>query len=272
MCFDGSVAIVGVPWDGSASFRGGMRHAPNAIRNASESIESYSTIFRRDLKDIGLVDMGNMLLPEDPMQAMDAISSLLFKLHKNGMRTICIGGDHSIAVGIVSGLLKVYDKLQVIAFDAHSDWRDEYDGSNLSHACTIRRLVELVGDQNVLVFGARSFIGDEPIELYKSLNELAWLIKVGVPTHVSIDLDVLDSSVAPAVGNPEPNGIQFEELLMALQNLHLKGCNVVSVDVVELCPQYDSGVTAIVAAKVIVECVVWLLERRDCNGGRILIR
>jgi agmatinase len=255
----GKLAIIGVPWDGSASFRKGMRHAPDAIRVASQSIESYSAVFGRDIRDVDLTDLGNLPRYEDALSLLEALSGLLFKLHSNGIRTICIGGDHSITVGICSGLLKAYGKLQAIVFDAHSDWRDEYDGSKLSHACTIRRLSEMLGDEFVHVFGVRSFVGDEPMRLYRKFDELPCGISVDVPTHISIDLDVLDPSIMSAVGNPEPNGVGYGELLEALQKLREGRYNVVSIDVVELCPQYDNGACAVVAAKLIVECILGLM-------------
>ncbi|MCS7253212.1 MAG: agmatinase [Armatimonadota bacterium] len=256
---DGKIAIVGIPWDGSSSFRSGMRHAPDAIRVASDSIESYSHVFQVDLRHIDLVDLGNMLLPHSAEEAINAISTLVFKLHKDGKKTVCIGGDHSITIGVVDGLLKAHRRLQVIVFDAHSDWRDEYNGSKFSHACTVRRLSELVGMENLFVFGVRSFFGYEPMELYRDLNELAWLIASDVPTHVSVDLDVIDPSVIPAVGNPEPGGLQFCEFVRAIQRLHTIGCKVVSVDLVELCPQHDTGASAVTAAKLAVECMLGLL-------------
>jgi len=256
---DGRVVIVGMPWDGSSSFRRGMRHAPDAIRMASHSLESYSHIFRLDLRGFEVADLGNMLLPQSHEGVIDAISSLIFKLHSQGKRTVCIGGDHSVTVGIVDGLLKAYKELRVIVFDAHSDWRDEYDGSRLSHACTVRRLTELVGIDNVLVFGARSFVGDEPMGLYRDISELPWLVTPNVPTHISIDLDVLDPSIISAVSNPEPNGLHFHELVGAIQKLRIRGCCINSVDVVELCPQLDFGTSAIVAARLIVECILGLL-------------
>lgn len=256
---DGRVIIVGIPWDCSSSFRKGMRHAPDAIRVASDSVESYSHIFRLDLRDFELTDLGNMLLPQSHEGAIEAISSLVSKLHSEGKRTVCIGGDHSITVGIVDGLLKAYKRLQVIVFDAHSDWRDEYEGSKLSHACVVRRLTELVGMDKVFVFGARSFVGDEPTEIYRDINELAWLVAADVPTHISIDLDALDPSIIPAVSNPEPDGLRFCELVDAIRRLRIRDCNVVSVDVVELCPQLDFGTSTVVAARLIVECILGLL-------------
>ncbi|MFA4016033.1 MAG: hypothetical protein RUDDFDWM_001134 [Candidatus Fervidibacterota bacterium] len=255
----GKLAIIGIPWDGSASFRKGMQHGPDAIRVASQSIESYSAVFKKDIRDVDLIDLGNFPRYEDPLSLTEALSRLLFKLHSNGIRTICIGGDHSITVGICSGLLKAYGKLQVVVFDAHSDWRDEYDGSKLSHACTIRRLFEMLGKEFVHVFGVRSFVGDEPMELYHEFDELPCGINADVPTHISIDLDVLDPSIMPAVGNPEPNGVGYGELLGAIQKLHEGRYNIVSIDVVELCPQYDNDTCAVVAAKLIVECILGLM-------------
>ena len=80
------------------------------------------------------------------------------------------------------------------------------------------------------------------------------MVKVlkGRPVYLSIDLDVLDPSVFPGTGTPEPGGITFKELLSGI--ISLEGLNIVGADVVELSPEHDmSGVSTMCAAKVIRE-------------------
>ncbi|HID05694.1 MAG TPA: agmatinase [Armatimonadetes bacterium] len=255
----GAITIVGIPWDSSASYHRGMRLAPDAIRRASDSIESYSAIFDRDLKAIDVADAGNMVLPNDHTNAMDAIATLSERMGRSGARLVFLGGDHSITIGILRGLQTVYEGIQVIVLDAHSDWRNEYNGTPFSHACTIRRLVEAIGSNSVYVSGVRSFIGGEPKALFYDIEKLPMRINPALPLYLSIDLDVLDVSICPAVGNPEPDGISYRDVLNLLHALRTRHCNVVSIDVVELCPQLDAAETsAIVAAKIVQESIIAL--------------
>ena len=130
--------------------------------------------------------------------------------------------------------------------------RDDYLGVQLSHACVLHRCWDLIGDNRIFQFGIRS--GDrEEFQWGKShvtthkfdFESLGHVIKQleGKPVYFTLDLDVLDPSIFPGTGTPEPGGVSFEELRKAA-TLVCSQANVVACDVNELSPHYDqSGVS-----------------------------
>lgn len=250
------VVILGVPLERGVSFRGGPAFAPNAIRQASWSLESFSHYVRKDLGEVGVCDLGDLDAERSREEVFRALEASVRELVRAGKRVVVLGGDHSVSLGGVRGAMSAVGKLQVLVLDAHSDLRDEYLGDRFSHACVSRRISELVG--RLVIVGARSFFGpdlDEPF--FAELGEIPERLSRGIPLWLSLDLDVLDPGAFPGVTNPEPGGLSFRDLLEVLHVL--RGFEVVGMDVVELAPPFDpSGVSAITAAKLVIEAILHL--------------
>ncbi|HBT20797.1 MAG TPA: agmatinase [Peptococcaceae bacterium] len=245
------IVIFGAPFENMSSYRKGSALGPAAIRKASQSIESYSRIFRRDLKDIKIIDGGDLILRENPEEVMEQIAQNAEKYLEKNLKIVVLGGDHSITVGVVKGALSVYPDLQGVVLDAHSDWRESYEGSPLSHACTVRRLWEML-EGKVWVVGARSFYGAEMDEVYVLAEELYKNLDPQRPIYISIDLDVLDPSICPGVGNPEPGGMSYGQIIEIFKKL--RSFKIIGMDVVELHPAYDAAeISAVTAAKLVQE-------------------
>jgi agmatinase len=241
--------ITGVPVDGGVSFRPGAAQAPDGIRRFSASIESFSPRVRRDLEDIRLADAGNV---DDPA----AVSSLV-DAAGDGL-LVFLGGDHSITPKLVAAIAARFENLALVGFDAHLDFREDYPGD---HACTYRRISE--AGVPCHVFGPRSGERSEWDDAPHMLAQLSRDLDVsrvvdelqGRPVYVTVDIDVLDPSVAPGTGNPEPGGPGFNELLEAIESLG--SLNVVACDVVEVSPPLDaSGITQAAAAVLVREMIL----------------
>jgi len=156
--------------------------------------------------------------------------------------------------------------VHIIHFDAHTDMRDDYLDVKLSHACVIRRCHDLVGDGRIHQFGIRSGeraewqwarAGHTDLHPF-SFDGLAEVVKGlgSVPVYFTIDLDVMDPSVFPGTGTPEYGGVTFMQLFEALKTV-CGGCNIVGLDVNELCPPYDqSGASTAAACKIIRELLL----------------
>jgi agmatinase len=239
--------ITGVPVDGGVSFRPGAAQGPDGIRRFSESIESFSPRVRRDLEDIRLADTGNV---DDPA----AVSGLI---DEYGL-SVFLGGDHSITPKLVAAVAGRFENLALVGFDAHLDFREDYPGD---HACTYRR----IGEAGVPchVFGPRSGERTEWDDAPRMLAHLSRDLDVsrvvdelrGRPVYITVDIDVLDPSVAPGTGNPEPGGPGFNELLDAIESL--SSLNIVACDVVEVSPPLDpSGITQVAAAVLVREMIL----------------
>ncbi len=248
------VVILGAPFELASSYRKGSALAPAAIRRASQSIESYSAIFRSDLKNVALGDLGDLTLSGKIEEAIPQIADAVETHLKAGRKIVVLGGDHSVSIGVVAGARSIFSQLQVAVLDAHSDWRDSYNGSKYSHACAIRRICEMV-EGKVWVAGTRSFVGNEDWSKYVTVEELTQKLEPSCPTYISIDIDALDPSFCPGVGNPEPGGLRYEQVIALFQAL--RGFNIVGMDIVEVHPPYDPAeVTAVTAAKLVQEGIL----------------
>jgi agmatinase len=263
----GSVAIVGCPLDITSSYRTGSDHAPQAVREASDSIETYSPFLDRDLCDQALSDLGDIPLADGDLESsLEIIENVAVNILEKNSRGLFIGGEHTITLPIIKAMIAAYPQLVVIHADAHTDLREEYAGSAVNHATVIRRVIDLTGPERLIQVGIRSGTRDEFLYMQREGTRLEWnsgaeadlLEKVrGRPAYLTLDLDVMDPSCLPGTGNPEPGGWSYsdlERLFRSLDKMHLVGA-----DVVELNPGLDtSDVSSITAAKIIRELALIL--------------
>lgn len=255
--------IVGVPMDSTLTYKPGTRFAPDEIRTASWSIESYSPCLKKDLADLNYRDMGNIELPfTDTAGSLNAIHSLATDL--GDIPTVYMGGEHLVTLPLFAQYKKRYDDICLIHLDAHADLRYSYMGDIYSHATVMYHCLELIDPANFFQFGIRSMTRDEALLMEKhqtrhafdnkDYEEVAKIIG-DRPVYLSIDLDVFDPSQCPGTGTPEAGGIHYCDFMGLLNGL--KGLNLVAFDVVELSPPYDpSKISAALAAKVIRETVL----------------
>ncbi len=265
------VALLGVPYDRTQSYRRGAAEGPRAIRDASWSLETYSQDLAADLCEVGLRDFGDLAVRELEPEAMVAEVGRAVAALPPGTVPLLLGGDHTLTVGALRALQDQHPDLRMVTFDAHLDLRDAYEGDRWSHACALRRAWEVLGDGRLVQLGVRSGTREEWTFARSrcrwshpalSLPETVLEELLAYPVYLSVDLDVLDPAAAPGVGNPEPGGPGFDELVEALCSLrHLR---VVGMDLVETSPPWDpSGLTPVVAAKLLREATLafWGLPR-----------
>ncbi|MBZ4672171.1 agmatinase [Deferribacterales bacterium Es71-Z0220] len=254
---EAEIALIGLPYDGTSSYRPGSRFAPNAIREASYGLETYSPVFDADLEEnISVCDTGDIELPFGDVKRT---LSMIYEKTKSlsDKKVFAIGGEHLVTLPVFQALYDKFPELYVIHFDAHADLRDDYLGDTLSHATVIRRISDITGFGKIFQYGIRSGTKEEYqlIKKHNTLNRPIDDIKkiIGnAPVYLTVDLDVLDPSIFPGTGTPEPGGYTYIQLLEKIRNLH--DMNIIGCDVVELSPHYDqSGVSTIVAAKIIRE-------------------
>lgn len=258
-----NIVLFGCPFDGTVSYRPGSRFAANAIREASWGLETYSPVLDLDLVDLKFHDGGDIELPfGNSLTALAMVQEITADILRANKVPFMIGGEHSLTLAPVKACADFFPNLQVVQLDAHCDLRTDYLGDELSHACVARRIVEYLSTECLFQFGIRSgtkteydFARQHQIQYdIKQAAEVAARLR-NKPVYLTIDLDVLDPSVLPGTGTPEPGGLTFQELFSILRNF--AGLNLVGMDVVELAPNLDpSGVSTIVAAKIIRECLL----------------
>jgi agmatinase len=187
---------------------------------------------------------------------------------------ILLGGDHLITLPIVQELFRRHPNLHIIQIDAHSDLRKDYLGESLSHSTVMRKVVDHLGEGRLFQIGIRSGTEDE-FKLARRMKSIVSLDSTSLssmikrlrnqPVYITLDLDVIDPSLLPGVGTPEPGGFTFQEfisLLKKLQTLH-----VVGFDMVELTPDYDPTQVSSVTASVILREMILALCFKN-NVGR----
>jgi len=262
---EADVVLVGVPFDGTACFRPGARFGPQGIRFWSDVLETYSHPFDADLGDLKLADAGDLQISHyDWQSASVQIHMAVKKILKLGAVPILMGGEHLITLPAVEASAELFPGLIVLHMDAHMDLRDNYEGLQLSHATVMRRVMEKVGPDRLLQYGIRSGTREEwalSAEKATLLSDLKTLPSIvgDSPVYLSVDLDVLDPSVMPETGAPEPGGISFPQLHEAI--LACRGLNVIAGDVVEYCPlPGGGGPSGAVAAKVVRELIFLCAE------------
>ena len=261
------VVLYGAPYDSTTSFRPGTRFGSRAIRAESYGLELYSPYQDAELRG-RVLDSGDLELPfGDPAPALSMIEARAAEILQGGKVPFLLGGEHLVTLGAVRAAAKMHPDLHILHFDAHADLRADYLGSPLSHACVLRRCHELVGDGRIYQFGIRS--GDKAefdwgkghVFTHKfdleGLGEALDALQ-GKPVYLTVDLDVLDPSVFPGTGTPEPGGVSFDALRRAVTDA-CRRLNIVAADVNELSPHYDpSGISTAAACKIVREMLIAL--------------
>ncbi|MFA5868394.1 MAG: agmatinase [Candidatus Bathyarchaeia archaeon] len=268
---DADYLLFGAPLDRTASYRSGSRFAPNAIREASQYMESYSVRTGLDWDDLRLVDVGDVADVEEVGPAVENIRRVVEEIKAMGKLPVMLGGEHTITLGALRALRPA----AVVVFDAHLDLRDTLFDEKLCHATYLRRAHEELGFKLVVV-AARALSGEEvkyaeekgvtvvtaqDVKRFgvEPVLELIRDTLEGVESvYVSVDMDAVDPAEAPAVGNPSPEGITVTQLLDLITGVVDK--RLVGFDLNEVSPSYDSGLTAIQAAYIVLESL-YLAEK-----------
>ena len=268
---DADYILLGAPLDRTASYRGGSRFAPSAIREASHYMESYSVRTELDWGTLRLVDIGDIANVKEVENAIESIQRVVEEIRTLGKLPIMLGGEHTITLGA----LRALKPGAVVVFDAHLDLRDTLFEERLCHATYLRRAYE-EGGFRLVVVAARA-LSREEIDYAEEkcatvitaqdvkrfgVEPVLRIIKdslEGVESvYLSVDMDAVDPTEAPAVGNPSPEGIGITQLLDLIAGVVDK--RLVGFDLNEVSPSYDSGLTAIQAAYIVLE-TLYMVER-----------
>ena len=251
------VGLFGVPYDGTTSFRPGTRFGPSAVRDVSTGLETYCPQLDLDLEAMAYADLGAVEIPfGSPEPVLEAVHQATIEVLGLQLKPLMLGGEHSISSGAVAAVAEQHPDLALVQLDAHADLRDEWLGSRYSHACAMRRCLEVLPSRELLQIAIRSGTKDEFLELHSSdrlvpFDQMVSRLQSlrGQPLYLTVDLDWFDPAVMPGTGTPEPGGFlwqHFAELVSELRHHQLVGA-----DVVELAPQLDpSGISSVLAAKV----------------------
>jgi len=253
--------VLPVPYDAATSYNAGARYGPAAIISASQHIEFFDDELLASCYQAGVAT----LEPVEPnLAGPEAMHEDLFKaarrIVRDGKFLFTLGGDHSISSALIRAVMTKHKKLSVLQIDAHLDLRPSYNGSKYSHACVMRRAVEMgasvvpVGirtmDESEYRFLKRSPI--EPVTARDCHSDEDWVDRVldalGDVVYVTLDIDGFDPAYAPGTGTPEPGGLDWYQVT-GLLRLVAAEKRVVAADIVEVAPLPGQVTTEFLAAR-----------------------
>ncbi len=274
-----AVAILPFPYEGGVSYGKGAARAPEAIIDASAFIEFYDEILRGEPYRMGIATVAPPAIPSHHQGMIEAIYHAAKGLIEQEKFVVVLGGDHSISSGYFCALREKYPTLSAIQLDAHADLRDTYEGSPLSHACTMARIRDYTHE--TLHIGIRAISIEEAEKVSRESISLctmhdfrtgqfdldAALANLGDPTFVTVDVDAFDWSVIASTGTPEPGGFLWDEGLDLLQKIFSRK-NVVGFDLVELSHSENDRNSPFAAAKLVYKMLGFKLAS-EVKAGRL---
>lgn len=259
--------VVGMPYDAGATGRPGSRFGPQALRAASRTVYCQRVPGdtagmwdparnRHVLRGVSLADCGDLVtadVQERNGATMNALERITGAIATAGRLPVVLGGDHSVTLPAVRGVLGRYTRLGILHFDAHPDYRRPRDDD--WHAAShhgnflgwlvadprvarvvqfgVRQLIEekLEEHPNVTCWGGLSAVRADPGEVLASIPE-------DLPYYVTIDVDCLDPTVMPSTGTPLPGGFTHRDLVGLLEAICAQR-RIVGVDIMEYLPGTD---------------------------------
>jgi agmatinase len=230
------------------------------------NIEINSTRYDIELEDFTIEDLGNVKFTVNSSVMLDIAGKVTGEVIAKNKQTVILGGEHLLTFGTFTSMP---ENTPLVVFDAHYDLRDEFTDTKFSHATFLRRVIEKRGSGDIVHIGARGFSAEEAdfrdkmklqsISGKELLNgDGIKLFKDAISTfdsmYVSVDLDIVDPAFAPGVGTPEALGITSQQLMDLVYVMEDK--KIKCFDIVELSPPFDTGATAVLAAKLMAEIII----------------
>jgi arginase len=259
--------LVGVPYDGSSSFRRGAAAAPPLIRAAMFS-PAGNAITEHGADLAQLADAGDLALSADAAAARTEIQRGIDAVLDSRHRPLALGGDHSITYPIMRAVAKHHRGLTILHIDAHADLYDSFEGDRYSHACPFARIMEEQLCARLVQVGIRTLTPHQREQIARfgadtiEMQHFAAGARPGIggPVYLSIDVDGLDPAFAPGVSHREPGGLSVREVIGLI---HALDGPIVGADVVEFNPSQDvGGLTASATAKIVREVAGAMLAGR----------
>lgn len=252
---DSAIAILSAPYEKTVSYGGGTVNGPKAILDASAYVEFYDDEFKSELCfKHGIATIEPLKFgKKEGKQALELIEKSVAELLDAGKFVVTLGGEHTISTAPILAYFNKYPEMSVLHFDAHSDLRESYQGSQYSHASFMARVTEKMNPEAITQVGIRALCKEEAEFIKKNgvntffassirrgIHKKNWQKQV-VKTlndlvYVTFDVDFFDPSIMPSTGTPEPDGFLYHETLEVFRQLRLQGKKIVGFDIVELAP------------------------------------
>ncbi len=240
--------LIPVAYDLTTTYASGARNGPRALIEASTHMELFDEELGFAPTDVGVHTLEiQEQIASGPEAMARHVASLVAAVIEEGKLPILVGGEHSLSIGAILALEELRRPVTILQLDAHADLREEFQGTTFSHACVMARARERfpcvqvgirslsepeyqrVQRDRLPLFPARRLREDREV----FLRDIAAFL--GPRIYLTVDLDVLDPSILPSTGTPEPGGLLWEEILWVVRSL-TRGREVVGFDLMELSP------------------------------------
>jgi agmatinase len=267
------VVLIPVPYDGTSTWGKGADKGPEAFLAASENMELYDIETGSEVYEQGIHLTEALTENSSPEAMVDAVHKTTKEYIIRNKFVTLFGGEHSISIGSIRAFNECFDNLTVLHIDAHADLRESYDGTKYNHACAVHEASQTT---NLVQVGIRSidaiektFMDEEKTFFaHDMVNDEYWIDKVVEActenVFITFDLDVLDPSIMPSTGTPEPGGLLWYETLEFLKQV-FKEKNVVGFDIVELCPNIADKSSDFLAAKLYYKMLSYKFMGQDAD-------
>ncbi len=276
--YEGARAVViPAPYDGTTTYRAGAREGPRAILAASRELEPFDEEIGADVCEAGIATTEELpVTVASPRHMVGRVKSAVTAVFDAGKLPVLLGGEHLLSLGAVEALTERIAGLSVLHLDAHADLKGEYQGSAFSNACVMHHVLRIA---RLVQVGIRSLTLEERDVIRERDVPCFWGQKLwqdpslwdriveflGPEVYITIDLDVFDPSIMPAVGTPEPGGVGWYEVLRLLRRV-ARERRVVGFDVMELSPIPQMPAPDFLAARLVYKLLGYILMD---NGPKI---
>ena len=277
----------GIPWDHLSSLKTvNSSLAPQKIREISENL-ALTTELGNKIPKLRIVDVGDVSIePTNTENNIIEITNFMQSIYnqKKDIIPVMIGGDHFCSYPVIKAVGDSFvnkNEFGVLIFDSHLDLYEKYSKNIYSHATVSHHILDLdyISKDNILIVGTRDI--DIPELEIANNEEITYLnayelYDIGVDLYIekiinffeksnaknlyiSIDIDVLDPSIAPGTGYAIPGGFSYRELWKIFRKL-TKNINIIGFDLVEISPNLDlpNNMTSNLTAKLIIELISFI--------------
>lgn len=263
-----------MPYEGTVSYKAGTAAGPAEILDASQQVELFDEELRGEFYAAGIATLAAVAPADDPAEQMRRVHDAALPPLRDGKFLLALGGEHSITAPLVRAAAEVHGPLSVLQIDAHADLRDTYGGTKHSHACVMRRVLEIT--DRLCQVGIRNFSREEfeqcPRQVERFITPTAardlprerWIARalelLGEKVYVTVDVDGFDPSAAPGTGTPEPGGLDWPQVTALLRRLCAER-QVVAADITEVRPIPPNHVTEFLAARLAYKIIAYTQRR-----------
>lgn len=264
------IAVLPIPYDGTATLLKGSDLGPQAILKASSRLTLFDLETNSEVYRQGVTTLPPLLSRDNPLDMIDEVRQQAAPLFRDGKLVVGLGGKHLVSIGLIQAALERHSELSVVHFDAHADLRPIDAEVGYGNSCVMTRVKEMCDSVQI---GIRSMDREErgKVDLDRmvfardlqqhGVNAAGDALDMLTDTvYITIDLDVLDPSCMPSVERPEPGGIDWYMLTKLIRQVASEK-RIVGFDVIGLVPQPYAPAADFLVAKLIYRLLSMIFSR-----------